>query len=191
MRRPACRHQAPAGDAFHRDEGAPQGGRQHRAGARWALRLLLELRHRRPISAALLGARAAAAAETSPSRRQRRGRGQALLGPRRHRAQPAITSCSPTPSDDKGSELYTVRIRDLRDRQRPGRRDPRHARRPRLGATTAARFSTCELDEQPPPAAVYRHVVGTPVTEDVLVYEEKDTGFFVGIRLDAVAASSS
>ena len=31
------------------------------------------------------------------------------------------------------------------------------------------------------PLLVYRHVVGTPVEDDVLVYEEKDIGFYVAL----------
>ena len=37
------------------------------------------------------------------------------------------------------------------------------------------------LDEHHRPLLVYRHVVGTPVEDDVLVYAEKDIGFYVAI----------
>ena len=37
------------------------------------------------------------------------------------------------------------------------------------------------LDDHHRPLLVYRHVVGTPVEDDVLVYAEKDIGFYVAI----------
>ena len=37
------------------------------------------------------------------------------------------------------------------------------------------------LDDHHRPLLVYRHEVGTPVSADVLVYEEKDIGFYVAL----------
>ncbi len=37
------------------------------------------------------------------------------------------------------------------------------------------------VDENHRPSRVFRHVIGTPASSDVLVYEEKDPGFFVGV----------
>jgi len=37
------------------------------------------------------------------------------------------------------------------------------------------------VDENHRPSRVFRHVIGTPATSDVLVYEENDPGFFVGV----------
>jgi len=37
------------------------------------------------------------------------------------------------------------------------------------------------VDENHRPSRVFRHVIGTPATSDVLVYEESDPGFFVGV----------
>ena len=46
------------------------------------------------------------------------------------------------------------------------------------------------LDENHRPLLVYRHVVGTPVEDDVLVYAEKDIGFYVAISPTQSANSS-
>ncbi len=37
------------------------------------------------------------------------------------------------------------------------------------------------VDENHRPSKVFRHVIGTPASADVLVYEESDPGFFVGV----------
>ncbi|WP_073010967.1 S9 family peptidase [Roseibium suaedae] len=82
--------------------------------------------------------------------------------------------------DDKGSEYYTVRIRDLA-----------------TGEDSATRiedtggggvFSACgkylfyvRLDANHRPSKLFRHEIGTDPAADVLVYEEKDPGFFMGI----------
>jgi oligopeptidase B len=84
--------------------------------------------------------------------------------------------------DDKGSEFYTVTFRDLEKGELlPDRlentgggiawsRDGRHA------------FYVV-LDDQHRPCKVFRHALGTAAEDDVLVYEEKDPGFFVGVGI--------
>ncbi len=37
------------------------------------------------------------------------------------------------------------------------------------------------VDENHRPSRVFRHVIGTPAASDVLIYEESDPGFFVGV----------
>jgi oligopeptidase B len=83
-------------------------------------------------------------------------------------------------SDDKGSELYTIRVRDLAT----GRDLPDRIPDTRGGVVWANDGKTLfyvRLDEHHRPLLVYRHVVGTPVEDDVLVYAEKDIGFYVAI----------
>ena len=83
-------------------------------------------------------------------------------------------------SDDRGSELYTVRIRELRT----GRDLPDEIPDTRGGLAWANDSKTLfyvRLDEHHRPLQVYRHVVGTPVEDDVLVYKEKDIGFYVAL----------
>jgi oligopeptidase B len=83
-------------------------------------------------------------------------------------------------SDDRGSELYTIRIRDLRTGQDLGDCIP-DTRGPVVWANDSRTLFYVRLDEHHRPLLVYRHVVGTPVEADVLVYEEKDIGFYVAL----------
>jgi oligopeptidase B len=82
--------------------------------------------------------------------------------------------------DEMGSELFTVRIRDLETG-----RDLPDAIPDTRGALVWANDGTTlfyvRLDENQRPLYVFRHRVGTPAKEDVLVYEEHDIGFYVGI----------
>jgi oligopeptidase B len=82
--------------------------------------------------------------------------------------------------DDKGSELFTVRIRDMAT----GRDLADEIPDTRGGVEWARDGKTLfyiRLDANQRPLFVYRHVVGTPASDDVLVYEEKDIGFYVGL----------
>jgi oligopeptidase B len=83
--------------------------------------------------------------------------------------------------DDKGSELYAVRIRDLAT----GRDLPEVISDTR-GSLVWARDSQTlfyvRLDEHHRPLLVCRHRVGTPAAADVLVYEERDSGFYVSVN---------
>ena len=138
----------------------------------------IELRHRRPVSA-LVPRAARRRRRAGPARRQRGGRGQALLAARRRRAQPRPPLLAYA-VDDKGSELYTIRIRDLATGQ-----DLPDVIPDTRGAVVWARDSRTlfyvRLDANHRPLFVYRHRVGTPAQDDVLVYEEKDIGFYVGV----------
>lgn len=82
--------------------------------------------------------------------------------------------------DEKGSELFTIRIRDLATGQ-----DLVDAIPDTRGAVVWARDNRTlfyvRLDANHRPLSIYRHTVGTGVADDVLVYEEKDIGFYVGV----------
>jgi oligopeptidase B len=81
--------------------------------------------------------------------------------------------------DEKGSELYDIRIRDIvtgRDLD-----EIPDTRGEMVWAADSRTLFYVRMDENHRPLSVWRHVVGTPVTEDVLVYEEKDAGFYVGL----------
>ncbi len=84
-------------------------------------------------------------------------------------------------TDDKGSELYTIRIRDLATGKDLADEIPDTHGGHRLGGATARRFFYIRVDEHQRPLFVYRHTIGTPAKEDQLVYAEKDSGFFVGL----------
>jgi oligopeptidase B len=84
-------------------------------------------------------------------------------------------------SDIDGGEYYTLRIRDIES----------NTDSPDVIADTAfggiAWSSNDDWlfyvtpDEQMRPWQVWRHKVGTPVTDDVMVYEDADERFFVGV----------
>ncbi len=83
-------------------------------------------------------------------------------------------------SDDKGSEFYTLRIRETATGNDLGDEIPRTTG----GAVWANDGKTLFyviLDDNHRPSKVMRHVVGTPVEDDATVYLEPDAGFFVGV----------
>ncbi|MEZ0301615.1 MAG: S9 family peptidase [Hyphomicrobiaceae bacterium] len=82
--------------------------------------------------------------------------------------------------DKKGSELFTIKIRDLATGKdlREAMPDTRSAIV--WGADSRTLFYV-RLDANQRPLFVYRHRVGTAGKSDVLIYEEKDKGFYVGV----------
>lgn len=82
--------------------------------------------------------------------------------------------------DDKGSEYYTVRLREA---------DGGTELADEIGDTTggvewadAQSFYYVRLDENHRPLRVFRHVLGTAPEQDTLVYNEPDEGFYVGVE---------
>jgi oligopeptidase B len=82
--------------------------------------------------------------------------------------------------DEKGSELFTVRIRDLATGQDLPDAIP-DTRSSIVWARDSQTLFYVRLDDNHRPLFVYRHRLGTPVELDALVYEEKDIGFYVGV----------
>jgi len=82
--------------------------------------------------------------------------------------------------DDKGSELYTIRIRDLSTGADLADAIP-DTRGEMQWANDGQTLFYIRIDDNHRPLFVYRHRIGTPVSEDVLVYEEKDIGFYVAL----------
>lgn len=83
--------------------------------------------------------------------------------------------------DDKGSELFTIRFRDMET----GRDLPDAIPDTRGGFVWARDGRTLfyvRLDASHRPLYVYRHTIGTAVSDDPLIYEEKDQGFYVGVE---------
>jgi oligopeptidase B len=83
--------------------------------------------------------------------------------------------------DDKGSELFTIRIRDLTTGTDLADEIP-DTRGEMVWANDSQTLLYIRLDAHHRPLLVYRHRIGTPVSEDVLVYEEKDIGYYVGLE---------
>ncbi len=80
--------------------------------------------------------------------------------------------------DDKGSELFTIRIRELTTGTDLADEIP--DTRGAVWANSSVLFYV-RLDENHRPLSVWRHVRGTAAAEDVCVYEEKNVGFYVGV----------
>jgi len=82
--------------------------------------------------------------------------------------------------DDKGSEYFTLRIRDFKT----GKDLPDTIENSGGGGAWAPNgksfFYTLQ-DDNHRPSKVYHHILGTPQSADRLVYEEKDPGFFMGV----------
>jgi oligopeptidase B len=82
--------------------------------------------------------------------------------------------------DKKGSELFTIKIRDLATGKdlREAIPDTRSAI---VWAADSKYLFYVRLDANQRPLYVYRHRLGTAGKADVLIYEEKDKGFYVGV----------
>ncbi len=83
-------------------------------------------------------------------------------------------------ADLKGSEYYDLHIRDLQNMQDTGTVIP-ETDGSIVWAEDSRHLFYVRLDENHRPSRVFRHRLGTDPSEDVLVYEEKDPGFFVSI----------
>ncbi len=82
--------------------------------------------------------------------------------------------------DTKGSEYFTIRVRnlatgeDLSD-QIEGTTGGA------IWSADSSHFYYTWLDDNHRPCKVFRHKIGTAQSDDALIYEEQDPGFFVGI----------
>ena len=82
--------------------------------------------------------------------------------------------------DDKGSEFFTLRVRDLET----GKDLDDEMTETGGGGVWSADgkyLFYIRLDENHRPSKLYRHEMGTDTASDVLVFEEKDAGFFMGV----------
>ena len=82
--------------------------------------------------------------------------------------------------DDKGSEYFTICLRDMQTGQDQKNR--------LLDTTGSMAWSACGgflfyvgVDENHRPSRILRHAVGSPQAQDVCIYEEADAGFFIGL----------
>ncbi len=82
--------------------------------------------------------------------------------------------------DDKGSEYYTLRVRDLATGD-----DLADVIENTGGggawAPDGKSFFYTVLDENHRPSKIFHHIIGEPQANDRLVYEEEDPGFFMGV----------
>jgi oligopeptidase B len=82
--------------------------------------------------------------------------------------------------DDKGSEFYKIKVRDLRSGADLADEVPDTEGQPVWGADDAS-FCYTRVDEHRRPLKIFRHRVGSSAADDELVYEEKDAGFFTRV----------
>ena len=82
--------------------------------------------------------------------------------------------------DENGSELFTIRIRDLRTGQDLADVIP-DTRGDMTWANTSRHLFYVRLDDNHRPLKVYAHELGTDVAQDRLVFEETSTGYYVGL----------
>ncbi len=82
--------------------------------------------------------------------------------------------------DDKGSEFYTIKVRDL-STLKDFDDEITNTAGSAVWALDGKSFFYTEQDENHRPLRSFRHVLGTPQSADVLIYEEKDTGLFTGV----------
>jgi oligopeptidase B len=82
--------------------------------------------------------------------------------------------------DDKGSEFYTLRVRDLSSGAELDDVVPDTGGGGVWDAADEGFFYT-RLDANHRPSRVYYHRLGTPAAQDRLVFEEPDPGFFVSV----------
>ncbi len=84
-------------------------------------------------------------------------------------------------ADTNGSEVYTLRFRDLTT----GKELPDVVERVTYGAAWASdnkTFFYTRQDEAMRPYQLWRHTLGTPAAEDVLVHTETDEAFFLSVE---------
>ena len=83
-------------------------------------------------------------------------------------------------TDTSGGERFTLRIKDLETGELLPESIGNTSGNPVWSADDGSFFYTV-LDDNWRPYQVRRHVLGAPVEEDAVVYEEHDPGFFVGV----------
>jgi oligopeptidase B len=82
--------------------------------------------------------------------------------------------------DDKGSEYFTLKVRDLESGEDLAD-IVENTGGGGVWAPDGKSFFYSALDENHRPSKIFHHVVGTPQSQDRLVYEEGDAGFFMGV----------
>ena len=106
-----------------------------------------------------------------------KGRSFFQLGARRHSPDHRLLAWS---ADEAGSELYTMRVRDL-----AADTDLADLIVDTVGSPVwvhdCSAFYYTRLDSQHRPSYVYRHRLGTPASDDRLIFESFDPQYFVSL----------
>ncbi|MFI6227381.1 S9 family peptidase [Micromonospora echinospora] len=85
-------------------------------------------------------------------------------------------------TDFAGDERYTLRVKDLSTGEVLADEVPDTSYGTAWSADASALFYVT-VDESWRPYRVWRHMIGTPASEDVIVHEEPDERFWVGVEL--------
>ncbi len=85
-------------------------------------------------------------------------------------------------ADIKGSEYFTIRVRDLATGADSADEIPRTSGGV-VWIGNSSGFYYVELDDNHRPVRVKRHLLGTSPVSDAVIYEEPDSGFFVKLGL--------
>jgi len=111
-----------------------------------------------------------------------KGKAYFHLGEARHSPDHRLLTWS---ADDTGSELNTIRVRDLASSKDLSDLVP-DSTGAVLWTADSRGFFYVRLDAEHRPSRVFFHRIGTPAESDSLIYEEEDKGFFVSVdRLQA------
>ncbi len=86
--------------------------------------------------------------------------------------------------DLKGSEYYTIHIRDIKSRDQVGEKIENTSGGITFSLDDKYIFYS-KLDDNHRPREIYRHEIGTPTSKDILIFKEESEAFTVGIGLSS------
>ncbi len=86
--------------------------------------------------------------------------------------------------DLKGSEYYTIHIRDIKSREQVGGKIENTSGGITFSLDDKYIFYS-KLDDNHRPREIYRHEIGAPTSKDILIFKEESEAFTVGIGLSS------
>ena len=86
--------------------------------------------------------------------------------------------------DLKGSEYYTIHIRDIKSREQVGEKIENTSGGITFSLDDKYIFYS-KLDENHRPREIYRHEIGSSTSKDILIFKEESEAFTVGIGLSS------
>ncbi|MDC3043119.1 S9 family peptidase [Candidatus Pelagibacter sp.] len=86
--------------------------------------------------------------------------------------------------DLKGSEYYTIHIRDIKSREQVSEKIENTSGGITFSLDDKYIFYS-KLDDNHRPREIYRHEIGTPTSKDILIFKEESEAFTVGIGLSS------
>ena len=86
--------------------------------------------------------------------------------------------------DLKGSEYYTIHIRDIKSREQVGEKIENTSGGITFSLDDKYIFYS-KLDDNHRPREIYRHEIGAPTSKDILIFKEVSEAFTVGIGLSS------